>query len=133
MRLGSALAGSRREGRISGQQGVVLLRSPLLVRLCPHATTHHVVEYVVIVVPSSEGGEELTIWDSHESEFASGLEYSGYFATPVNDLDWSSTPDAQSILAVGFLDHVDIYYQQRMTYFDDAPGWAICHRIDLSG
>ncbi|KAG5220121.1 regulator of (H+)-ATPase in vacuolar membrane [Salix suchowensis] len=44
-----------------------------------------------------------------------------------------SALDAQSILAVGFLDHVDIYYQQRMTYFDDAPGWAICHRIDLSG
>ncbi|KAF7436647.1 regulator of (H+)-ATPase in vacuolar membrane [Pleurotus ostreatus] len=86
-----------------------------------------------LVVPTSEGGEELTIWDSHESEFASGLEYSGHFTTPVNDLDWSSTPDAQSILAVGFLDHVDIYYQQRMTYFDDAPGWAICHRIDLSG
>lgn len=84
-------------------------------------------------MPTSEGGEELTIWDSHESEFASGLEYSGHFTTPVNDLDWSSTPDAQSILAVGFLDHVDIYYQQRMTYFDDAPGWAICHRIDLSG
>lgn len=31
-----------------------------------------------LVVPSSEG-DELTIWDSMESEFASGLEYQGTF------------------------------------------------------
>ena len=32
----------------------------------------------LLVVPSSEG-HELTIWDSMESEFASGLEYCGVF------------------------------------------------------
>jgi hypothetical protein len=48
------------------------------------------------------------------------------------DLDWNSTPDMQSILAVGFSRHVELLCQQRMTYFDEGPGWALCHRIDIS-
>ncbi|KAF8634403.1 hypothetical protein AX15_000855 [Amanita polypyramis BW_CC] len=83
-----------------------------------------------LVVPIS-GGEELTIWDSLESEFASGMEYRYIFDEKVNDLDWSSTPDRQSILAVGFLHHVDLLCQQRMTYFDPGPGWALCYKIEI--
>ena len=97
-------------------------------------------------------GDELTIWDSTESEFASGLEYQGayryargVFATErfnehmtrhsktILDLDWSSTPDMQSILAVGYAHRIDILCQQRMTYFDEGPGWALCRTIDISG
>ncbi|KAK0464982.1 RAVE protein 1 C terminal-domain-containing protein [Desarmillaria tabescens] len=85
-----------------------------------------------LIVPCSEG-EELTIWDSKESEFASGLEYRRVFSEPINDLDWTSTPDMQSILAVGFLHHVELLCQQRMTYFDEGPGWAICWKIDIQG
>jgi len=48
------------------------------------------------------------------------------------DLDWSSTPDMQSILAVGYKHRVDILCQQRMTYFADNPGWALCRTIDIS-
>lgn len=33
----------------------------------------------VLVLRSKEGGEELTIWDSKESEFSSGLEYTRVF------------------------------------------------------
>ncbi|XP_006454653.1 hypothetical protein AGABI2DRAFT_198048 [Agaricus bisporus var. bisporus H97] len=84
-----------------------------------------------LVVPSPEGAE-LTIWDSQESEFASGLEYRGTFDQAILDLDWNSTPDMQSILAVGFSSHVELLCQQRMTYFDEGPGWALCHRIDIS-
>ncbi|KAI0068306.1 WD repeat-containing protein [Artomyces pyxidatus] len=86
----------------------------------------------VLVVPGAEG-EELTIWDSKESEFASGLEYRKILSAhdPVNDLDWSSTPDNQSILAVGFERHVEILCQQRMTYFDEGPGWGVIHNIDI--
>lgn len=83
-----------------------------------------------LIVPSSEG-EELTIWDSKESEFASGLEYRRVFSEPINDLDWTTTPDMQSILAVGFLHHVELLCQQRMTYFDEGPGWSICWKIDI--
>ncbi|THV05992.1 hypothetical protein K435DRAFT_834441 [Dendrothele bispora CBS 962.96] len=83
-----------------------------------------------LVTPISEG-EELTIWDSKESEFASGLEYSMIFGESINDLDWTSTPDMQSILAVGFLHRVELLCQRRMTYFDEGFGWTRCWRIDI--
>ncbi|KAF8349754.1 RAVE protein 1 C terminal-domain-containing protein [Amanita rubescens] len=83
-----------------------------------------------LTVPVKDG-EELTIWDSQESEFASGLEYRCTYDEKVNDLDWTSTPDQQSILAVGFLYHVDLLCQQRMTYFDPGPGWALCYKIEI--
>ncbi|KAF8898903.1 RAVE protein 1 C terminal-domain-containing protein [Infundibulicybe gibba] len=83
-----------------------------------------------LIVPEYQR-EELTIWDSKESEFASGLEYRGYFSEPINDLDWTSTPDMQSVLAVGFLHHVELLCQQRMTYFDEGPGWALCWKITI--
>ncbi|KAJ7630787.1 RAVE protein 1 C terminal-domain-containing protein [Roridomyces roridus] len=76
-------------------------------------------------------GEELTIWDSKESEFASGLEYRGIFSETINDLDWTSTPDAQSILAVGFLHHVELLCQKRATYFDGGPGWTNCWKVEI--
>jgi len=49
----------------------------------------------------------------------------------VHDLDWSSTPDGQSILAVGFAYRVEILCQQRMTYFDDGPSWGVIKRIEI--
>lgn len=52
---------------------------------------------------------------------------------PINDLDWTATPDNQSILAIGFAHRIDILCQQRMTYFDETPGWGICWTIDISG
>jgi hypothetical protein len=87
--------------------------------------------YPDVVVPRADG-EELTIWDSKESEFSSGLEYMKTFGSSdqVNDLDWSSTPDGQSILAVGFAYRVEILCQQRMTYFDDGPGWGVIKSIE---
>lgn len=51
---------------------------------------------------------------------------------PVLDLDWTATPDNQSILAVGFAHYIDLLCQQRMTYFDETPGWATCWKIDMS-
>ena len=85
-----------------------------------------------LVVPAVDG-EELTIWDSKESEFSSGLEYKMFLSSsdPVNDLDWSATPDSQSILAVGFAHRVELLCQQRMTYFDEDPGWGVILTIDI--
>lgn len=84
------------------------------------------------VVPLMDG-EELTIWDSKESEFSSGLEYVTTFSSSdqVHDLDWSSTPDGQSILAVGFTYRVEILCRQRMTYFDDGPSWGVIKKIEI--
>lgn len=50
---------------------------------------------------------------------------------PIYDLDWTSTPDNQSILAVGFAHHVELLCQQRKTYFGDDPAWTICFRIEV--
>ncbi|KLO15044.1 hypothetical protein SCHPADRAFT_871712 [Schizopora paradoxa] len=84
------------------------------------------------LVGPGRSGEELTIWDSKESEFASGLEYNTVFRDEsVSDLDWSSTPDSQSILAVGFSRHVLLLCQQRMTYFDEEPAWGVLGRIEI--
>ncbi|PPQ62961.1 hypothetical protein CVT24_006067 [Panaeolus cyanescens] len=83
-------------------------------------------------VVDGPSGDELTIWDSSESEFASGLEYRGHFSDTILDLDWNSTPDMQSILAVGYAHRVDILCQQRMTYFTESPGWGLCRTIDIS-
>ncbi|KAI0305003.1 RAVE protein 1 C terminal-domain-containing protein [Russula brevipes] len=84
-------------------------------------------------VCTTADGEELTIWDSKESEFSSGLEYVTALGSSdqVNDLDWSSTPDGQSILAVGFTYRVEILCQQRMTYFDNGPGWGVIKTIEI--
>ncbi|KAF5384978.1 hypothetical protein D9615_001393 [Tricholomella constricta] len=82
------------------------------------------------IVPGSDG-DELTIWDSHESEFATGMEFCGQHSEPIHDLDWTSTPDNQSILAVGFLHRVELLCQQRMTYFDEGPGWEKCTTIEI--
>ncbi|KAH9996446.1 RAVE protein 1 C terminal-domain-containing protein [Russula vinacea] len=86
----------------------------------------------VLIVPRADG-EELTIWDSKESEFSSGLEYMTNLGSsdPVHDLDWNSTSDGQSILAIGFAYRVEILCQQRMTYFDDGPSWGVIKRIEI--
>ncbi|KAH9944024.1 RAVE protein 1 C terminal-domain-containing protein [Epithele typhae] len=86
----------------------------------------------VLIAPTAEG-EELTIWDSQESEFSLGLEYRQIIdpADPVRDLDWTATPDNQSILAVGFAHRIELLCQQRATYFDEIPGWGVCWRIDM--
>jgi hypothetical protein len=50
---------------------------------------------------------------------------------PVNDLDWTSTPDQQSILAIGFADRIELLCERRMTYFDEERAWTTCWRIDV--
>ncbi|KAG8219687.1 RAVE protein 1 C terminal-domain-containing protein [Butyriboletus roseoflavus] len=86
-----------------------------------------------VLVSGHPDGQELTIWDSNESEFASGLEHQRIFSAsePIYDLDWTSTPDNQSILAVGFAQHVELLCQQRKTYFGDDPAWTICFKIEI--
>ncbi|KAI0036631.1 WD repeat-containing protein [Vararia minispora EC-137] len=84
-----------------------------------------------LVVPGMTGSE-LTIWDSKESQFASGLEYTSA-VDEVRDLDWSATPDGQSILAVGFARRIEVLCQQRATYFEEDPGWALVWQINFEG
>ncbi|CAE6416915.1 unnamed protein product [Rhizoctonia solani] len=94
----------------------------------------HPVNSVITVVTTEEGREELTVWDHKESEFSSGLEYARVFDEPIRDLDWTSTaaPQSQSILAIGFAQHVILLCQQRLTYFDDETAWVEIGRVEPS-
>lgn len=64
----------------------------------------------------------LTIWNTRSAQ----LEYQETFEGNgvIQDLDWSSTPDNQSILAVGFPHRVVIYAQLRYDYLISGPSWV---------
>jgi hypothetical protein len=49
----------------------------------------------------------------------------------IQDLDWTTTSDLQSVLAVGFAHHVVLVCEQRMSYVDVTPGWAPFIHIDM--
>lgn len=65
---------------------------------------------------------QLTIWDTNGAH----LEFEESFSQQdiIQDLDWTSTPDAQSILAVGFPHKVIFLSQLRYDYLDAGPSWT---------
>lgn len=71
----------------------------------------------------------LTIWDTRNAQ----LEYEEEFATydVIQDLDWTSTPDNQSILAVGFPHRVLLLSQLRYDYLSAGPAWATIRDIRI--
>ena len=79
----------------------------------------------IAVVDSAKTG--LTIWDpwSGQLEFIAKYESSD----SIQDLDWSSTPDEQSILAVGFPYKVVILAQMRYDYLNAGPAWVPIREI----
>ena len=81
----------------------------------------------IALVDSSRTG--MTIWDISSAQ----LEYDIHYEAQdlVQDLDWSSTPDDQSILAVGFPHKVVILSQMRYDYINGGPAWAPIREIHL--
>ncbi|KAK4248662.1 RAVE protein 1 C terminal-domain-containing protein [Corynascus novoguineensis] len=71
----------------------------------------------------------LTIWDigGARLEFAQEFENSH----TIRDLDWTSTPDMQSILAVGFPHRVLLLSQMRFDYLNGGPAWAAIREISI--
>ena len=67
----------------------------------------------------------LTIWNTRAGQ----LEHEERFDAAIQDLDWSSTPDNQSILAVGFSNRILVYTQLRYDYLDAGPSWAVVREI----
>lgn len=72
---------------------------------------------------------ELTIWDVRGAQ----LEYTQSFESQDNiqDLDWTSTPDDQSILAVGFQHRVLLLSQLRYDYLNKGPAWTAIREINI--
>ncbi|KAF2036460.1 hypothetical protein EK21DRAFT_52161 [Setomelanomma holmii] len=71
----------------------------------------------------------LTIWNTRSAQ----LEYEETFEGngAIQDLDWSSTPDNQSILAVGFPHRVVVYGQLRYDYLNAGPSWVQIHDVRI--
>ncbi|WWC58046.1 uncharacterized protein I303_100581 [Kwoniella dejecticola CBS 10117] len=87
----------------------------------------------VLVCELEDGRHEMTIWDSKVSEFSTGLELTHIFdqGEKIQDLDWTTTSDLQSVLAVGFAHKVVLVCEQRMSYVETTPGWAPFLTIDM--
>ncbi|KNG49742.1 wd repeat-containing protein [Stemphylium lycopersici] len=64
----------------------------------------------------------LTIWNTRSAQLEHQEKFEGNGI--ISDLDWSSTPDNQSILAVGFPHRVVIYAQLRYDYLNAGPSWV---------
>ena len=69
----------------------------------------------------------LTIWDASSGQLEYDVRYG--IQDLVQDLDWSSTPDDQSILAVGFPHKVMILSQMRFDYISTGPAWAPIRQV----
>lgn len=71
---------------------------------------------------------KLTIWDVRGAQ----LEYSqDYEQDSIRDLDWTSTPDDQSVLAVGFQFRVILLAQMRFDYLNKGPAWATLREFNI--
>jgi hypothetical protein len=72
---------------------------------------------------------ELTIWDVRGAQ----LEFAQKFEAQdtIQDLDWTSTPDDQSILAVGFRYRVILLAQMRYDYVNKGPAWASIRECNI--
>ncbi len=69
----------------------------------------------------------LTVWDSWSAQLEFDATYG--FQDTIQDLDWSSTPDNQSILAVGFPHKILVLAQMRYDYLNRGAAWAPIREI----
>ncbi|KAL8645036.1 MAG: hypothetical protein Q9226_007480 [Calogaya cf. arnoldii] len=72
---------------------------------------------------------ELTIWDMRSGQLEHSVQYGDLEL--IRDLDWSSTPDDQALLAVGFPHKVVILAQMRYDYLNAGAAWAPIRSINI--
>lgn len=72
---------------------------------------------------------QVTIWDIGGSRLEFDQDYKTH--NVIQDLDWASTPDLQSILAVGFQYRVVLLSQMRFDYLNKGPAWAPIREISI--
>lgn len=71
----------------------------------------------------------VTIWDIRGARLEYSEDYESH--NTIQDLDWTSTPDSQSILAVGFPFRVVLLSQMRFDYLNKGPAWAPIREINI--
>lgn len=72
---------------------------------------------------------KLSIWDVRGAQLEYSRDYEGQDV--IQDLDWTSTPDDQSVLAVGFKSRVVLLAQMRYDYLDKGPAWAKIREVNI--
>jgi hypothetical protein len=72
---------------------------------------------------------KLTIWDVKGAQLEFSQDYENQDV--VQDLDWTSTPDDQSVLAVGFKFRVLFLAQMRYDYLNKGPAWAAIREVNI--
>lgn len=71
----------------------------------------------------------VTIWDIRGARLEYNQEFEAQNA--IQDLDWTSTPDSQSILAIGFPSRVVLLSELRFDYLNKGPAWAPIREISI--
>lgn len=71
----------------------------------------------------------VTIWDIRGARLEYSQDYESH--DTIQDLDWTSTPDSQSILAVGFPFRIVLLSQMRFDYLNKGPAWAPIREINI--
>lgn len=71
----------------------------------------------------------VTIWDIRGARLEYSQDYESH--NTIQDLDWTSTPDSQSVLAVGFPFRVILLSQMRFDYLNKGPAWAPIREINI--
>lgn len=69
----------------------------------------------------------LTIWDMRSGQLEHKDQYRD--VDRIQDMDWSSTPDGQALLALGFPHKVIILAQMRYDYMNTGPAWERIREI----
>ncbi|KAL7959039.1 RAVE protein 1 C terminal domain-containing protein [Trichoderma compactum] len=92
----------------------------------PALTSGSMLKKVAIV---KSNRSTLAIWDVGGSRLEFDEDYHSQDA--IQDLDWTSTPDAQSILAVGFQYRVLLLSQMRFDYLNKGAAWAPIREISI--
>jgi WD40 repeat protein len=72
---------------------------------------------------------QVTIWDIGGTRLEFDEDHETH--NVIQDLDWTSTPDLQSILAVGFQYRVVLLSQMRFDYLNKGPAWAPIREISI--
>lgn len=74
-----------------------------------------------------ETRRKFTIWDLKRNV----LEYEEVVESEIQDIDWTSTDNKQSILAIGFEDFSLLYTQLRYDYTNKNPSFQVIRKIDI--
>lgn len=73
-------------------------------------------------------GKGMKLWDLNRGV----MEYEESFDEIVEDIDWTSTEQGQSIVSIGFASYVLLYTQLRYDYTNSSPSYLPFEKIDIT-